>query len=105
MKQASVLRYLILIGLQVFSMYLKTSTSSKLNNAAKFSASCLALPALLLEPVICSADQIDQVYRSDNFAFKYSNDLVLTPKLVKTHDTEVFLKSDKYKGFNVGLTV
>jgi len=51
---------------------------------------------------------IDNTYvASDNpkFSFKYSNDLKLSPKLLKTHNKEVFLKSEEVKGFNVGITV
>lgn len=52
--------------------------------------------------------RIDNTYvASDNpkFSFKYSNDLKLSPKLLKTHNKEVFLKSEEVKGFNVGITV
>jgi hypothetical protein len=39
------------------------------------------------------------------FSFKYSDDLIVSPKPVKTHNIEVLLKSEKTKGFIVGLTV
>lgn len=39
------------------------------------------------------------------FNFEVSDDLLEAPKLVKTHQFEIFLKSDKNKGLNVGLTV
>lgn len=50
---------------------------------------------------------IDNIYSSDSprFSFKYSSDLRLSPKLLKTHNMEVFLQSQEYKGFNVGITV
>lgn len=39
------------------------------------------------------------------FNFEVPDDLKEAPKLVKTHQFEIFLKSDKNKGLNVGLTV
>lgn len=39
------------------------------------------------------------------YSFQYTEDLISAPKLVKTHQIEVFLKSEQVKGFNVGLTV
>lgn len=39
------------------------------------------------------------------YSFQFTNDLVSSPKIVKTHQMEIFLKSEKFKGFNVGLTV
>jgi hypothetical protein len=44
--------------------------------------------------------------RPDNgFSFVHSDDLVVSPKLVKTHDIEIFLKSQSVKNYNAGLTV
>lgn len=43
-------------------------------------------------------------YSDDIVSFVYSSDLILTEKPVKTHEKEVYLKSEKYKGFNVGYT-
>jgi hypothetical protein len=39
------------------------------------------------------------------FSFKYTDDLKVSPKPLQTHNIEVYLKSEKTKGFNVGLTV
>ena len=65
---------------------------------------------LLLQPHLsswASTIPIENTYISDHpkFSFKYTSDLKLSPKLLKTHNTEVFLKSEEYKGFNVGITV
>ena len=40
-----------------------------------------------------------------SFRFTYPDDLESKPKLVRTHDVEVFLKSKTTKNFNAGLTV
>jgi len=39
------------------------------------------------------------------FSFVYSDDLIISPKPVKTHQIEVYLKSKTVPGFSVGLTV
>lgn len=48
-------------------------------------------------------------YKTDDgtVAFTYPDDsgLQLSPKLLKTHEQEVFLKSETIKGFNVGITM
>jgi hypothetical protein len=38
------------------------------------------------------------------FSFGYTKDFVVSPKLLKTHQIEVYLKSEAQKGFSVGLT-
>ena len=40
-----------------------------------------------------------------SFSFRYSSDLLLSPKPLRTHNMEVYFKSEDVKGFNVGLTV
>lgn len=39
------------------------------------------------------------------YKFQYPSDLILSPKLVKTHQEELYYKSKGIKGFNTGLTV
>lgn len=46
-------------------------------------------------------------YTSDDksITFKYSEDLVFSPKPLKTHDKEILFKSETIKGFNAGVSV
>jgi hypothetical protein len=46
-------------------------------------------------------------YTSDDksITFKYSDDLVFSPKPLKTHDKEILFKSETIKGFNAGVSV
>ena len=49
----------------------------------------------------------EKLYVSDKglYSFEYSSDLSQSPKPLKTHKSEIYLKSETVKGFNVGLTV
>lgn len=83
-------------------------------NSSKISK-MLASFAIGMVTIINTAHADEQVIKSNpsqtflsdegHYMFRYSDDLVLSPKLVKTHKLESFLKSDIYKGFNVGITV
>jgi len=56
-------------------------------------------------PLSCSAGTFNSEGFGNVVQFNYPDDLILSPKLVKTHEQEVFLKSEETKGFNIGYTV
>lgn len=60
--------------------------------AFSFSSVALDLPASYI-----SEDQ--------SISFKHSEDLIFSPKPLKTHDKEILFKSEIIKGFNAGVTV
>lgn len=47
------------------------------------------------------------IYTSDDksITFKHTDDLVFSPKPLKTHDKEILFKSETIKGFNAGVSV
>ena len=63
------------------------------------------ISAILVNPHV--AWSLDNFFQADSvpLTFQYSNDFVDSPKPLKTHSFEVYLKSNKIKGYNVGLTV
>ena len=40
-----------------------------------------------------------------SITFKHTDDLLFSPKPLKTHDKEILFKSETIKGFNAGVTV
>jgi hypothetical protein len=53
------------------------------------------------------AIDLPQSYSSEDqsITFKHTDDLVFSPKPLKTHDKEILFKSESIKGFNAGVTV
>lgn len=54
-----------------------------------------------------SALELPVSYTSDDksITFKHTDDLLFSPKPLKTHDKEILFKSETIKGFNAGVTV
>lgn len=52
-----------------------------------------------------SATCYASVYNDDFFKVEYPDNFEISPKLVKTHDRELFIKSVDTKGYNFGVTV
>lgn len=61
----------------------------------------------LLVPSISRAASLERSYTNPegHYSLSYPNDFVESPKLVKTHKYETFLKSESFKGFTVGVSV
>ena len=59
--------------------------------------------------VACEARAVDFLAPDGSFTFKYPDELKISEKMLgitmKTHDYEVFLKSETTKGFSAGVTV
>jgi hypothetical protein len=55
--------------------------------------------------VVQLTEQVQSTQKDYPYEFAVTNDLILSPKPVKTHQYEVLYQSQQYKGFNVGLTV
>lgn len=100
-----------LLVLLIYALIIKThgwSIASK--GGQKCMNACVGVLGLLsvsctCMPAAASAAAVTFVGSGNSFTFKYTDDLELKPKLVKTHDMEVFLKSKSIKNFNAGLTV
>ena len=80
----------------------------------KLSGILLAAQVLLLastasQPVMAVSEEeaLRQLYSlpAAQVTFQYPDSMKDSPKLIKTHNKEVFLKSSSIKGFNAGLTV
>ncbi len=61
----------------------------------------------LLVPSISRAVSLERSYTNPegHYSLFYPNDFIESPKLVKTHKYETFLKSESFKGFTVGVSV
>ena len=76
-------------------------------NRLHFSAAKVAICATLINSCLPYEAVKAATYESSQYgySYQYPDDFELSPKLLKTHEHESFLKSKDIKGFNVGLTV
>ena len=75
-----------------------------ISNALLISAAS-SLSLLLCSSTMANAVELENYSTTADYSFGYSSDFKSAPKLVKTHQDEVFYKSKSIKGFNAGLTV
>lgn len=75
------------------------------SHATASSADAAAPVATFVQP----ENTLSKVFTLDSpspkVQFHYPDDFINAPKLIKTHQEEVFFKSEAKKGFNAGLTV
>eukprot|EP01041_Mallomonas_annulata_P007901 gene7901-16174_t len=96
-----------------YSLAIYRLTASTITSRFKLSTTSIALCSLSqivnIEPVnavVNAATKYESYLSSDNsFSLQHPADLYESPKLLKTHDIEVFFKSESTKGFNAGVTV
>ena len=89
----------------------KTALSPSISPSVVSAVSAAALLLLPFTPIPAHAAgypaslQNQFVDPDGRFSFGYTKELTVSPKPLKTHDVEAYLKSDTTKGFSVGITV
>jgi len=59
----------------------------------------------LASAVAAGAVELPKTFDDGLLRFRHTDDLVVSPKPLQTHEKEVYLKSETTKGFNAGVTV
>ena len=72
---------------------------------AKTSIGVGAMSAAWASAVTVAAAELPKTFDDGALRFRHTDDLVVSPKLLQTHEKEVFFKSETTKGFNAGVTV
>ena len=75
-----------------------------LQKIISFSAGAFAAVITSTSPSYAAVD-LPKVFDDGSIYFHHTEDLVFSPKPVKTHEKEVYLKSESSRGFNAGVTV
>ena len=111
MKSSKFLTTIKFLSLFVIPFYVNGALFSAIKSILPQARAFLGISLLSInlqlnsENNLKSVDFVPYVSPDNLFSLQHPNDLIESPKLLKTHDVEVFFKSSATKGFNAGVTV